>query len=70
MPIRFPFAKQRGTATAAHPPRQSHDAAFVTASAEKKWLNGWSAGATSRSYAGKGMRLFVVFRDFRYWALL
>jgi len=40
MPIRFPFAKQRGTATG-HPPRQSHDAALVTASHEKKWLNGW-----------------------------
>jgi hypothetical protein len=34
---------------------------------EKKWLNGWYAGATSRSYAGMGMRLFLVFRDFRYW---
>ena len=41
---------------------QAHDAALVTASAEMKWLNGWSAAAifegefsdTSRSYAGKG----------------
>ncbi len=28
------------------------------------------AGATSRSYAGKGMPLFLVFRDFRYCARL
>ena len=42
---------------------QAHDAALVTASAEKKWLNGWSAAATfegefsnvTRSYAGKGV---------------
>jgi uncharacterized protein with beta-barrel porin domain len=40
----------------------SHDKALTTASAEMKWLNGWSAAATfegefsdvSRSYAGKG----------------
>jgi hypothetical protein len=39
------------------------DSALVTASAEKKWLNGWSAAATfegefsgvTRSYAGKGV---------------
>jgi uncharacterized protein with beta-barrel porin domain len=42
---------------------QAHDAALVTASAEQKWLNGWSAAATfegefsgvSQSYAGKGV---------------
>lgn len=42
---------------------QAADAALVTASAEKKWLNGWSAAATfegefsevTRSYAGKGV---------------
>jgi uncharacterized protein with beta-barrel porin domain len=42
---------------------QAHDVALVTASAEKKWLNGWSAAATfegefsdvTRSYAGKGV---------------
>ena len=42
---------------------QAADAALVTASAEMKWLNGWSAAATfegefsnvTRSYAGKGM---------------
>ena len=41
----------------------AHDAALVTASAETKWLNGWSAAATfegefsnvTRSYAGKGV---------------
>jgi len=42
---------------------QASDAALVTASAEKKWLNGWSAAATfegefsqvTASYAGKGV---------------
>jgi len=42
---------------------QAHDAALATASAEVKWLNGWSAVATfegefsnvTRSYAGKGV---------------
>ena len=42
---------------------QSHDKALTTASAEMKWINGWSAAATfegefsdvSRSYAGKGV---------------
>ncbi len=42
---------------------EAHDAARVTASAEKKWLNGWSAAATfegefsqvTTSYAGKGV---------------
>ena len=42
---------------------QAHDAALVTASAEMKWLNGWSAAATfegefssvSTGYAGKGV---------------
>jgi Autotransporter beta-domain len=40
---------------------QAHDSALTTASAEMKWLNGWSAAATfegkfsdvTRSYAGK-----------------
>jgi hypothetical protein len=39
------------------------ESVLVTASAEKKWLNGWSAAATfegefsevTRSYAGKGV---------------
>ena len=42
---------------------QAADSALVTASAEMKWLNGWSAAATfegefsdvTRSYAGKGV---------------
>jgi Autotransporter beta-domain len=42
---------------------QSHDSALSTASAEIKWLNGWSAAATfegefsgvTRSYAGNGV---------------
>jgi uncharacterized protein with beta-barrel porin domain len=43
--------------------RQASDSALTTASAEVKWINGWSAAATfegefsdvSRSYAGKGV---------------
>jgi autotransporter-associated beta strand protein len=43
--------------------RQASDSALTTASAEMKWMNGWSAAATfvgefsnvSRSYAGKGV---------------
>jgi uncharacterized protein with beta-barrel porin domain len=42
---------------------QAFDLALVTASVEKKWLNGWSAAATfdgefsnvTTSYAGKGV---------------
>jgi uncharacterized protein with beta-barrel porin domain len=42
---------------------QANDSALVTASAQKKWLNGWSATATfegefssvTTSYAGKGV---------------
>jgi uncharacterized protein with beta-barrel porin domain len=42
---------------------QAHDSALTTASAEVKWMNGWSAAATfegefssvTRSYAGKGV---------------
>jgi uncharacterized protein with beta-barrel porin domain len=42
--------------------RQAHNSALTTASAEMKWMNGWSAAATfegefsdvTRSYAGKG----------------
>jgi uncharacterized protein with beta-barrel porin domain len=42
---------------------QASDSALVTASAKKKWLNGWSAAATfegefsqvTASYAGKGV---------------
>ena len=43
--------------------RQASDSALTTASAEMKWMNGWSAAATfegefsnvTRSYAGKGV---------------
>jgi uncharacterized protein with beta-barrel porin domain len=46
---------------------QAHEAGLVTASAEKKWLNGWSAAATfegefssvTQSYAGKGVVRYV-----------
>jgi uncharacterized protein with beta-barrel porin domain len=42
---------------------QAHDSALTTASAEIKWINGWSAAATfegefssvTSSYAGKGV---------------
>jgi uncharacterized protein with beta-barrel porin domain len=42
---------------------QAHDSALTTASAEIKWMNGWSAATTfegefsnvTRSYAGKGV---------------
>ena len=42
---------------------QAHDSALTTASAEVKWMNGWSAAATfegefsqvTKSYAGKGV---------------
>jgi outer membrane autotransporter protein len=42
---------------------QAHDAALITASAQLKWMNGWSAAAifegelsnTTSSYAGKGV---------------
>ena len=51
---------QASSSTARGRPR---DAALVTASAEMKWLNGWSAAGTfegefsnvTRSYAGKGV---------------
>jgi hypothetical protein len=43
--------------------QQAHNSALTTASAEMKWMNGWSAAASfegefsevTRSYAGKGM---------------
>ena len=46
---------------------QASDSALVTASVEKKWINGWSAAATfegefsdvTRSYAGKGVVRYV-----------
>jgi len=47
--------------------RQASDSALATASAEMKWMNGWSAAATfegefsnvTRSYAGKGTARYV-----------
>jgi autotransporter-associated beta strand protein len=46
---------------------RAHDSALTTASAEMKWLNGWSAAATfegefsdvTRSYAGKGIARYT-----------
>ena len=46
---------------------QARDAALTTASAEMKWVNGWSAAATfegefshlTRSYAGKGVARYT-----------
>ena len=57
------FQTLRGASFVVNGAAQAHDAALVTASAEKKWLNGWSAAATfedefsrvTNSYAGKGV---------------
>jgi hypothetical protein len=45
---------------------QASDSALTTASAEIKWMNGWSAAtfegefsAVTRSYAGKGLVRYV-----------
>jgi uncharacterized protein with beta-barrel porin domain len=46
---------------------QASDSALTTASAEVKWINGWSAAATfegefanvTRSYAGKGVVRYI-----------
>jgi uncharacterized protein with beta-barrel porin domain len=46
---------------------QASDSALTTASAEMRWINGWSAAATfegefsnvTRSYAGKGVVRYV-----------
>jgi autotransporter-associated beta strand protein len=46
---------------------QAHESALTTASAEMKWMNGWSAAATfegefsnvTRSYAGKGTVRYI-----------
>jgi uncharacterized protein with beta-barrel porin domain len=54
---------------------QAHDAALTTASAEMKWLNGFSVAATfegefsdvTRSYAGKGV--VPAPGDLRCWHL-
>ena len=57
------FQTLPGAAFVVNGAAQAHDAALTTASAEVKWLNGWSAAATfegefsnvTRSYAGKGV---------------
>ena len=57
------FQTLPGTAFVVNGAAQAHDSALMTASAEMKWLNGWSAAATfegqfsnvTNSYAGKGV---------------
>jgi outer membrane autotransporter protein len=57
------FQSLPGTSFVVGGAAQASDSALVTASAEKKWLNGWSAAATfegefsqvTASYAGKGV---------------
>jgi uncharacterized protein with beta-barrel porin domain len=57
------FQTLPGAAFVVNGAAQAHDSALTTASAEIKWLNGWSAAATfegefsgvTQSYAGKGV---------------
>jgi uncharacterized protein with beta-barrel porin domain len=57
------FQTLPGTSFVVYGASQPENSALTTASAEAKWLNGWSAAATfegqfsdvSRSYAGKGV---------------
>ena len=57
------FQTLPGAAFVVNGAAQAHDSALTTASAEMKWLNGWSAAATfegqfsnvTNSYAGKGV---------------
>ncbi|WP_291608686.1 autotransporter domain-containing protein [Bradyrhizobium sp.] len=57
------FQTLPGTSFIVYGAAQPHDSALTTASAEMKWLNGWSAAGTfegqfsdvNRSYAGKGV---------------
>ena len=57
------FQTLPGAAFVVNGAAQAHDSALTTASAELKWLNGWSAAATfegqfsnvTNSYAGKGV---------------
>ena len=57
------FQTLPGTAFVVNGAALARDSALTTASAEMKWLNGWSAAATfegefsnvTRSYAGKGV---------------
>ncbi|WP_249779079.1 autotransporter domain-containing protein [Bradyrhizobium sediminis] len=61
------FQTLPGTAFVVNGAAQAPDAALTTASAEMKWLNGWSAVATfegefsdiTKSYAGKGVARYV-----------
>jgi uncharacterized protein with beta-barrel porin domain len=60
--IRATFQTLPGASFVVNGARQAHNSALTTASAEMKWMNGWSAAATfegefsdvTRSYAGKG----------------
>lgn len=61
------FQTLPGAAFVVNGAAQARDAALTTASAEMKWLNGWSAAATfegefshvTRSYAGKGVARYT-----------
>jgi autotransporter-associated beta strand protein len=61
------FQTLPGSAFVVNGAAQAHDSALTTASAEMKWLNGWSAAATfegefsgiSSFYAGKGVVRYV-----------
>ncbi|MES2197958.1 MAG: autotransporter domain-containing protein [Pseudomonadota bacterium] len=61
------FQTLPGAAFVVNGAAQARDAALTTASAEMKWLNGWSAAATfegefsevTRSYAGKGLARYT-----------
>lgn len=61
------FQTLPGTAFVVNGAAQAPDAALTTASAEMKWLNGWSAVATfegefsdvTKSYAGKGVARYT-----------
>ena len=57
------FQTLPGAAFVVNGATQAHDSALVTAAADMKWLNGWSAAAVfegqfsnvTNSYAGKGI---------------
>jgi uncharacterized protein with beta-barrel porin domain len=61
------FQTLPGAAFVVNGAAQARDSALTTASAEVKWLNGWSAAATfegefsdvTRSYAGKGVARYT-----------
>jgi uncharacterized protein with beta-barrel porin domain len=62
-PIAATFETLPGASFVVNGAAQAFDSALTTASAEMKWMNGWSAGATfegefstvTSSYAGKGV---------------